>query len=331
MPGTDGFAVCARIRALPEGSARTNRGLGLAFGRRAVEAHCGTISIEDGQPGAVFCVRIPRRHDGSEALRAEKLEGGPWLERMFRGYALSIDYRDRRGHASMHPASARGNSATRCTSEHGARCAEKLSNHGLHRRGSAQAARLRGSGFPPLFWRGTSGSQPLLGPPMSDEILPTPGELLPSLLLDTAPDAMVVVGPDSRIRFVNAQTEHLFGYRREQLLGQPLDILIPERLRERHAQHLQRFFANPGARPMGSGLELFGRCRDGRELPIEVSLSPLRTASGITVSASVRDISDRRQAEAQTRLEEERRSEELRHARLPPRLAALPRVSSCPR
>ena len=118
----------------------------------------------------------------------------------------------------------------------------------------------------------------------------------------------------SRIRFVNAQAEHLFGYRREELLGQPMDILIPERLRERHALHLQRFFANPGARPMGSGLELFGRCSNGKELPIEVSLSPLRTAHGVTVSASVRDISERKRAEAEARLAEERRSEELRQA-----------------
>ncbi|MEY2932536.1 MAG: hypothetical protein RL033_3285 [Pseudomonadota bacterium] len=151
---------------------------------------------------------------------------------------------------------------------------------------------------------------------MSDDAPMTPpSELLPSLLLDTAPDAMVVVGEDSRIRFVNAQTERLFGYRREELVGQSMELLIPERLRERHAVHLQRFFANPGARPMGSGLQLFGRCRDGRELPIEVSLSPLRTARGITVSASLRDISERKRSEAELRLQEENRTEELRQAR----------------
>ncbi len=150
---------------------------------------------------------------------------------------------------------------------------------------------------------------------MSDEAPSYPGELLPSLLLDTAPDAMIVVGSDSCIRFVNAQCEQLFGYQRQELLGQPLDVLIPERLRERHRQHLARFFASPGARPMGSGLELFGRCRNGTELPIEVSLSPLRTAHGVTVSASVRDISERKRAEAEARLEEERRAEELRQAR----------------
>jgi len=143
----------------------------------------------------------------------------------------------------------------------------------------------------------------------------SPRDLLPSLLLDTAPDAMVVVGPDARIRFVNAQTERMFGYARTELLGQHLDLLIPERFHQRHAVHLARFFANPGLRPMGSGLELFGRCKDGSELPIEVSLSPLRTSQGVTVSASLRDISDRKRAAAEAKLQDERQAEELRQAR----------------
>jgi PAS domain S-box-containing protein len=155
---------------------------------------------------------------------------------------------------------------------------------------------------------------------MADDFMPhdpesTQPDLLPSLLLDTAPDAMVVVGDDGRIKFVNLQTELLFGYSRDELLGQHLELLVPERLRPRHAEHLARFFANPGIRPMGSGLELFGRCKNGTELPIEVSLSPLRLPHGITVSASIREITERKRTEAAARLEEHARSEELREAR----------------
>jgi PAS domain S-box-containing protein len=121
-------------------------------------------------------------------------------------------------------------------------------------------------------------------------------------LLDTAPDAMVVVGKDGRILLVNLRTEELFGYRRAELLGRNLEILIPERARAGHTGHLSRYFADPGARPMGSGLELFARRKDGTELPIEVSLSPLRTEQGMTVSAAIRDISERKRMEAKTKL-----------------------------
>ncbi len=121
-------------------------------------------------------------------------------------------------------------------------------------------------------------------------------------LLDTAPDAMVVVGSDGRILLINLRTEELFGYQRAELLGQQLELLIPTRARPGHASHFERFFADPGARPMGSGVELFARRKDGTELPIEVSLSPLRTDQGMTVSAAIRDISERRRMEAATKL-----------------------------
>src|SRR5579859_2740422 len=102
-------------------------------------------------------------------------------------------------------------------------------------------------------------------------------------LLDTAPDAMIVVGADSAITFANVETERLFGYRRDELIGQPLDLLIPERFRGTHGAHLDRFFTNPTRRPMGSGLSLFARRKDGSELPIEVSLSPVGAREGTSV------------------------------------------------
>jgi PAS domain S-box-containing protein len=117
---------------------------------------------------------------------------------------------------------------------------------------------------------------------------------------------MVVVDAASRIEFVNLQTEKLFGYTRAELLGQELEILIPERFRSTHGGHVQRFFANPGSRPMGSGIELFGRRKDGTEIPIEVSLSPLGRAGTMTVSAAIRDITERKKLEAVARVNAQR-------------------------
>jgi PAS domain S-box-containing protein len=120
-------------------------------------------------------------------------------------------------------------------------------------------------------------------------------------LLEAAPDAMVVAGRHGRILLVNRQAEALFGCTREDLVGQPIETLLPERFRAGHAGLRETYTANPRPRPMGAGLELFARRRDGSELPVEICLSPVETAEGVLVSAAIRDVSDRHRADAELR------------------------------
>jgi PAS domain S-box-containing protein len=159
----------------------------------------------------------------------------------------------------------------------------------------------------------SSYARPYLPPGLSADSRPREGSWA-SLLnwLDVSPDALVVVNQVGQITLVNSMVETLFGYSHEELIGQSLEALLPERFHAIHSLHRERYVASPRTRPMGAGLELYGRRKDGTEVPVDISLSPLLVDGLLYVLGAIRDITERRRlqerehiarAEAEERLE----------------------------
>ncbi len=143
-------------------------------------------------------------------------------------------------------------------------------------------------------------------------------------LLEGAPDAIVCVVGSGRIALVNAQTERLFGYRRDELVGQPVEILVPDMVREAHRAHRDRYTADPNPRPMGAGMELSARRRDGSTFPTEISLSAIDTDDGLLVIAAIRDMTER----LELRAERERLRSQAERVKLERQLQQSQRLES---
>jgi len=116
-------------------------------------------------------------------------------------------------------------------------------------------------------------------------------------LFEFAPDAIIAVDAQGKIVLVNEETERMLGYLRDELLGQPVELLVPERVQARHAVHRADYVAHPRRRPPGTGMELNARHKDGSEVPVDISLGPLDTDEGVLIVSVLRDVSERREAE----------------------------------
>jgi len=140
-----------------------------------------------------------------------------------------------------------------------------------------------------------------------------------SAALDAAPDAMIIIDSSGVIRLANRQVSALFGYAKDELIGKPVEVLIPERFRDRHVEKREGYARSPHTRPMGRGLDLFGLRQDTTEFPVEISLSPIEVddTGEVLVAAAIRDVSERKalEAELRTQVEDMRRLHDM-HTRL---------------
>jgi PAS domain S-box-containing protein len=124
-------------------------------------------------------------------------------------------------------------------------------------------------------------------------------------VLQSATEGILLIDASGRITLVNAAGERMFGYNPDELLGQPLEVLLPDRIHGTHRDHRARYFAGPRVRPMGSGLDLAGRRKDGTEFPVEISLSYVQAAEGMSAMALITDITERKRVEAQLQRQRE--------------------------
>lgn len=152
------------------------------------------------------------------------------------------------------------------------------------------------------------------GPPMkklSDSLSIDSTSFFESLL-ESAPDAMVIIDRTGSIRIVNRQAEKMFGFLRDELFGQKIELLMPEEYADAHPHHRMAYCADPHVRPMGKNLSLFGKRKNGSRFPVEISLSPLTTTSGLFISSVIRDVTDTKENERA--LQDARRKADMAHS-----------------